>query len=185
MTRLHLVCKGLVMVTATNETGRETVVHLVGVGGLLNATDIFLDSPTHSMSGVAVGESTIALVKPDLLTGTLQTNPSLIKQCLRLFSTQMHILEERFCHLQFHDVDTRMVHTILQLVHICGLEGEKKVIFPFRLKRSVLAQIVGATPETVSRVMARLRKGGLVLQSDRQMIIPDLDRLREALPSGG
>lgn len=180
-TGLHFVCKGVVLVTTLNETGRETVLHPLGVAGILDAPDNLLDKPSYSISAKTLAESTVGFIKLDSLRQLLDTDPSRSAKLLGQVTRQMHNLEERYSQLQSHDVLNRVIHSLLELARICELEPGKQTVLPFSLKRSLLAQMVGTTQETISRVMASLRKNRLVLRSGQQITIPDTHKLREAL----
>ena len=183
VTRLHLVCQGLMMVTVLDESGLETVLHLVGVGGILGATDNLLDGTRHSMSAKALAHATIAFIKPDVLSRLIEKTPSFATKFLREIGTQVRFLEQRYRSLHSHDAFTRTAQAFLQMVHLFGLEAtnNNKVVLPIRLKRSILAQIVGATPETISRVMTQMRKKDLLQLMNHQIVIPSVQRLRDTL----
>lgn len=172
------------MVTALDESGLEAGLHLVGMGGLLDATDILPGRQTYSMSATCLGPATIALIKSDTLRRRMEHSPSLTLALLSQVSVQMRMLEDRYRLLQCRDVYVRTVHVLLQLVHISGSHSAHRIVLPFLLKRAVLARIVGTSRETISRVMAGLRRNGLVLQSDHQVTIPNLARLRDVLREG-
>ena len=51
--------------------------------------------------------------------------------------------------------------------------------FELPLKRADIADFLGLTIETVSRQITRLRKAGvIVVENNRTVTVPDLDRLR-------
>lgn len=167
------------MVTALNESGHELAMHLLGVGGILDALDIFLQKPCYSVSAKALTDAVITFIKPDVLHQRLATEPLLMLKLWRQVCAQMRALEERYSRLQSHDVSNRLLHALLDLAQCCEPPPGNKAVLPMRLTRSCLAKMVGTTPETISRVMASLRKRRLVLHSAQRITIPDVQRLRE------
>jgi CRP/FNR family transcriptional regulator len=182
-TALHLVCRGAVLVTAIDESGMEAGLHLVGVGEFLNATDLFLEHKTYSRSAECLGDAAVAAVSGEALHDRMQNSPALAASLLRQVASQMRLLEERHRQFQCRDTSARTIQALLQMVDMCATRGTKNVLLPFRLKRSVLARLVGASRETVSRVFADLLAHGLIHQSDHRLMIPDPARLEEAARS--
>lgn len=177
---LHLVCRGAVFVTASDESGTEAGLYLVGAGEFLNATDLFPEHQTYSRSAACLEDVTITAVSGEALRGWMQRSPTLTASLLRQVVSQMRLLEERHRQLQCRDTPARTIQVLLQMVDMCASRGTKNVVLPFRLKRSVLARLVGASRETVSRVLSNLLARGLVSQLDHRLMIPDPARLEEA-----
>jgi CRP-like cAMP-binding protein len=178
---LCVVCKGIVMVTSLTEGGNEAALHLMGTGGILNVTDGFLGRPASSISATALTESAVLFVKPEILHDRVKGEPDLMVRVCRHVASQMLHLQERYGRLLSHSARHRIGHAILELVRASGQLSSGKMVLPIRLKRSLLAQIAGTTQETVSRAMMSLRKRRLIQHSDRQITIPDVDRLRSAV----
>lgn len=177
---LHLVCRGAALVTAIDESGAEAGLHLVGAGEFLNATDFFLEHKTYSRSAECLGDAVVAAVLGKALHDRMQSSPALAASLLRQVASQMRLLEERHRQLQCRDTSARTIQALLQMVDGCASRGTKNVVLPFRLKRSVLARLVGASRETVSRVLSNLLARGLIHQSDHRLMIPDPARLEKA-----
>jgi CRP-like cAMP-binding protein len=177
---LHQVCRGAVLVTVIDESGMEAGLHLVGTGEFLNATDLFLEHATCSRSATCLGDVTVASIPAETLRGLLPGSPSLAASLLRQVASQMRLLEEHHSQLQCLDTSARTILALLRMVDMCASRGTKDVILPFRLKRSVLARLVGASRETVSRALADLTTRGLIHQSGHRLIVPDPARLEQA-----
>ena len=59
-------------------------------------------------------------------------------------------------------------------------EGHKSAAFELPLTRADIADFLGLTIETVSRQMTKLRKDGVIeIENNRQVTVPDLDRLAQ------
>ncbi len=187
---LHLVCRGLVMVTTLGEGGEESVLHVVGVGGIADIRDCFLSSDIHTVSARALTDTTILFIRHDELHKRLETVPSFAARLLGQTAAQLQMLEERYAERESEDAHRRVVRTLLRLVQLseqgsgavpAGRQAEG--VLPFPLGRSLLSQLAGTSPETISRVMARLRKLGVARQARHEVRIPDVRRLHEILGS--
>ncbi len=70
---------------------------------------------------------------------------------------------------------------LLEFAKPYGLELSKAVTLPLKLSRSSLAEIVGTTPETISRAISKLKQHRHLLETERETIIPDIERLRSLI----
>lgn len=178
---LHVVCKGMVIVTAFTNDGEEAALHIIGTGGILDVTDALLGRSVSSASAKVLTETIVLFVKPEILHERVKAEPDLMVKLCQQVAFQMLHLQERYRRLQSHSALSRVGHALLDLVQASGQPGFGKVVLPIRLKRSLLAQIAGTTQETISRALVSLRKRRLIQQSDRQITIPDVDRLRSVV----
>jgi CRP-like cAMP-binding protein len=87
-------------------------------------------------------------------------------------------LEEQYIVRFSQDVASRIIHVLLEFARPYGLERSKAVTLPMKLSRTSLAEIVGTTPETISRVISRLKQQRHVLETHQETIIPGIERLR-------
>jgi CRP/FNR family transcriptional regulator len=69
--------------------------------------------------------------------------------------------------------------------HIDPERADPTARFELPLKRADIADFLGLTIETVSRQLTKLRKAGIVeIENNRSVVVPDLERLRQAGASG-
>ena len=181
VTWLCVVCEGIVAVNFLDETGKEGAVHLTGPTGMLVPTDFFLGRLVHVMSAVTLSKVTVAFIKPQSLWERIERDQVFAGRLLRRLAEQMGVLEQRYARLQTQNARTRSIQIILEMVRLLGQENLQRVALPIGLTRSVMAQLIGNTPETVSRVMTQLKRDGLLKISDSHLIIPNLQALRNAL----
>ena len=76
------------------------------------------------------------------------------------------------------DVRTRVATALLKLAERLGDADEQGILIRAPLSRQDLAAMVGATPETVSRVMADLKREGLIDTGRQWVRVLDSEALR-------
>lgn len=178
---LPLVCRGLIMVTALTDVGDEVALQGYGAGEFVGLTDWLQGEEFYSVSGQALIETTVGFIRPQDLLRYVQTDPELLTTLLRQIGFQIRSLERR-AHLQaVQDASDRVIYVLLELVRQLAIPGEKNVALPTRLSRVVIAEFAGIRRETVSRVFVHLQKKQLIMQSNRHITIPCLNRLQSAL----
>ena len=179
MIGLHVLCDGWATVTKSIGMVQEgRTLYVVGAGGLLDVSDNLAASQIYSGTVKSLTNSTVAFVRSDELARRLETDQTFSGKFLRLIAKQLRALEEQYIVRLSQDAASRIIHVLLEFARPYGLEHSKTVTLPMKLSRSSLAEIIGTTPETISRAISRLKQQRHVLETPRETIIPDIERLR-------
>lgn len=179
VTGLHVLCNGWATVTKNVGTAQgDRTLYVVGAGGLLDVSDNLAVSKTYSGTAKSLTNSTVAFVRSDELVTRLESDHTFSGKLLRLLAKQLHALEEQYIFHQSQDAASRIIHVLVAFAKPYCVEPDKSVTVPMKLSRSSLAEIVGTTPETISRAISRLKQQRYMLETPRETIIPDIERLR-------
>jgi CRP-like cAMP-binding protein len=177
-----MLCDG--WATVAKSVGMEQddcTLYVVGAGGLLDISDNLASSPVYSGAVKSLTNSAVAFIRSDELARRLETDQTFSGKLLQLLAKQLRALEEQYIVRFSQDAAGRIIHVLLEFARPYGLERSKAVTLPMKLSRSSLAEIVGATPETVSRAISRLKQQRHVLETHQETIIPDIERLRSLI----
>ncbi|MCA1646299.1 MAG: Crp/Fnr family transcriptional regulator [Chloroflexi bacterium] len=181
-TQPELVCltrAGTVRLFHRERDGRETSVerlyagHLFGVTGLLPADAGGLLAQAETDVEVCSVEGGRFL---DLIS---QWPAALLELALRL-GVRVREGEELLGHLTTTGARARLAAVLHRLARN-GSETQPGGGLRLRgvPRHSELAMEIGATRETVTRVLARLEQDGYIRRFGRQIVVPDLERLAE------
>lgn len=181
VTGLHVLCNG--WATVTKHMGREgaRTLYVVGTGGLLDISDNLAASTIYSGTAKSLTSSTVAFVRSDEFASRLESDQTFSGKLLRLLARQLRALEEQYILHQSQDAASRIIHVLLAFAKPYCVERGQAVTVPMKLSRSSLAEIVGTTPETISRAISRLKQQRHILETPRETIIPDIERLRSLI----
>jgi CRP-like cAMP-binding protein len=80
------------------------------------------------------------------------------------------------------DATIRLTTMLLILAHRFGVSKSKKMVIPLRQTHLDLSHETGLARETVSRIMEKLEKEGILTYSGQQITLFDVPRLEENLP---
>ncbi|ULA62627.1 MAG: hypothetical protein LZF86_50007 [Nitrospira sp.] len=180
MIGLHVVCTGAVAVHSCNEDGHECGLHLVGIGGYLNATDALLEKNLYSVSAKVLINATVAVLRQSEFQRALREQPDFSLKLVQQVGRQMKRLEERQGELARDSACERMLALLRALADLGGEQVLNEVALPATLERADLASLIATTPETISRLLSKFQKSGVVRSSRRTILIPNLKRLKHA-----
>ena len=170
---LYVVINGRVKVFLGSDDGKEVVLTILGPGESFGEIAL-LDEEPRSASVAAMEKTTVLVIRRDRFLELLRENSDLSWAMIRSLSHLVRRLTGSVQSLALNDVYRRIVEILEQR----GVfEGEVRVINE-RLTHQLLADMVGASREMVSRIMSDLVKGGYLTVSRDQI------RINRRLPSG-
>lgn len=149
----HVIVRGRVRVFVTGEDGRELSVRILGEGGTVGGMALLEELP-RSASVEAV-EKTLALeLRRDVLISCLQRSPELAPSMLRDLSARLRYATAETQDMASLTVAERLMRRLQQLAEWCGTPAEGGTRITLPLTQQELANLVGASRESVNRALA-------------------------------
>lgn len=169
-----LVRRGRVKVVKLTEDGHEVVITIKGPGELLGEISA-LDGDPRTADVVAVETVDASLIATSDLDQFLADHHRVAHVMLRMIVGRLRDADRR--RVEFgQDVSNRVARQIVEL-YIDQQGGDDPSRLP--LTHDELAGMVGASRETVSRALSRLRARGLIATERRSIRVLDVDGLRQ------
>ena len=163
--RLYIVTEGKVKLGHTSSDGRESLLAVLGPGEIIGELTLFDPGP-RSTTATAVSPASLLYLEHEDLMHVLDTNPTLAKHMLRALAQRLRRTNESLSDLVFSDVPDRF-----------GTATDKGVHVPHDLTQEELAQLVGASRETVNKSLADFVSRGWIRLEGRAVTLLDVDRL--------
>jgi CRP-like cAMP-binding protein len=173
---LHVVTEGKVKICRTAADGRENVIAILGPGDLVGELAIF-DSQPRGASAVAVVDCTLASLSANDFRRWLGEHPAVAVDLLRALAIRLRQTNEAMADLVFTDVPGRIAKTLLGLAERFGESGGDGVRVSHDLTQEELAQLVGASRETVNKALADFASRGWIRLDGKAVVLLDTDRL--------
>lgn len=173
--RFYVLIHGLVKLFTGTTDGKEHTLYVVEEKEPFCICTIFgmKEAPLGALS---LARSRILSFPDDLIRKVAYEEPQLLVNVLKVYNkrllSSMHMIED----LALRDIYQRMASYLL---HALGLSGDDSSHVRLTVPRQELARILGTTPETVSRVLARMTAEGLVEARGRQIRLLDQQSLED------
>jgi CRP/FNR family transcriptional regulator, cyclic AMP receptor protein len=175
--QLYVVIDGKVKLTRTSTDGREVLVRVQGPGDMFGELAMF--DPTYRTSNAsAVTDARLAAIAHDDLRAVLADRPAIALLLLRELAQRLRIITDANTNLIFTDVPGRVAKALLELSDKFGTEQEDGTLVSHDLTQEELAQLVGASRETVNKALADFAARGWIQLSAKSVLLIDPDRLR-------
>jgi CRP/FNR family transcriptional regulator len=170
----YIVQTGRVKVFQLSASGREQILHVFSTGDHFAEVPAF-DGMAFPASAEALEPTTVLFFPRQLFLALLEQNPSLAINMLK--SATRHL--RRFSHLiddlSLKEIPARLAAHLLKLSEQAGQGNQVEL----SLSKRELASLLGTIPETLSRVLYRLSKEGLITVEGTRIRLIDRDALRD------
>jgi CRP-like cAMP-binding protein len=130
------------------------------------------------MTATAVAETQLLGIGNDDLNGLLQGRPGVAKVLLAALAQRLRRTNENLADLVFTDVPGRVAKALLDLSARFGRPVEEGVLVAHDLTQEELAQLVGASRETVNKALADFATRGWLRLEARAVRLLDGERLK-------
>lgn len=180
---LYLVLGGRAKLRDRDRDNREIAVSFAAEGEGFGL-EALAGLPRRVLSASAAESSEFLAVETEPLRDLLARDSALARHLLRHTAELTMHTEERTKMLAFLDVPSRLAGTILWLADRYGQANERGVEVPYWFTHQEMADLIGSTRETVTTVLADLKRGGLVASQNHHFVVVDREALKRriALP---
>lgn len=175
--RLYLVIDGKVKLGHSSGDGRENLLAILGPGELLGELTLF-DPGERTATATAVAMTQLLELQHGPFMDLVDSRPELAKHMLRALAVRLRKTNEALADLVFSDVPGRVAKALLDLAERFGEETPDGLRVAHDLTQEELAQLVGASRETVNKSLADFISRGWIRLEGRAVQILDLERVR-------
>ena len=175
--QLYVVLDGKIKLTRAATDGRESLWSVLGPGEMFGELSLFDPRPRTSTAS-AVTEVTVAALGDEALRPWLMERPEVSMHMLRALARRLRRANDVTADLVFTDVPGRVAKNLLDLAERFGEQDNAGLHVHHDLTQEELAQLVGASRETVNKALADFAARGWLQISARSVLILDPERLR-------
>jgi CRP/FNR family transcriptional regulator len=176
--KLYIILAGKIKLTKAAPDGRENLLSVHGPGEMFGELSLFDPIPRTS-SATAVTNAELAGVAHDFLRNWLSTRPEVAMHLLQALAQRLRRINEVKADLVFTDVPGRVAKALLDLAERFGSQTPGGIQVHHDLTQEELAQLVGASRETVNKALADFAARGWLQLAAKSVLITDVDRLRK------
>lgn len=176
---LYVVAEGRVKLSQSTADGTETVTDLLVPGELFGAMGS-LGEPYHLQSAAALVGTCVLRIGQEDFRQVLVDHPRVGLRVLDDVSARLARTQSDIGGQATQTVQQRVATALLRLADKLGEDrGRQGIMLEVPLSRADLAGLARSTPESVSRIMSRWKKDGVIDSGRRWTALLDRDRLKE------
>ena len=173
---LFILMSGKVKIGRRAADGRENMLSVMGPSDMFGELSLFDPGP-RTATATVLTEGRLAHLSHAALRPWLSDRPEIAEQLLRVLARRLRRTNDALADLIFTDVPGRVAKALLGLSERFGSQEADGLRVRHDLTQEELAQLVGASRETVNKALADFASRGWLRVDSRAVTILDADRL--------
>lgn len=173
---LYWLQHGAAKTYKTDKAGNEYILELGRDGDFMGYADLLAATDYTASAMLLPDGCTVGVIPRQEFFALLAHHPDVMRHFLLLLAQTRAARELRLLDLAYKPVRQRLAQALLQVAQTFGPLGH--LDHDTAVSREDLAALVGASKETVSRMLSDFRTKGLIEITGHHITIVDADRLR-------
>jgi len=170
---MYLIQEGQVKITKMSEDGREKILEILGPGDFTGEMALLDREPRSASVKTTTACVLLALSRQDFL-GLLKQNHELTLELIRELARRLREADEQIRGLSFERVESRARRLLARLAkEKLATRTDRMATAP--ITHQQLADLVGTSRETITRVVKELKDEGWLEQEGKRYLVPTAD----------
>ena len=171
--RLYLLENGRVKLIRESSDHRIHLLSIHGRGEVLGEIPVFdpTGGPRTASAIVMTNGTVVSSLERSAIFAWLDEHPRVAIDMLQVMGNRARLNNERITDLVFADVPGRLAKTLIDLAQRFGEPSEDGLVVPHDLTQEEMAQLVGASRETVNKALMEFTQRGWISRKGRTIII--------------
>ena len=174
--RMYVILEGKVKLGQTSNDGRESLLGVLGPGEMFGELSLF-DPGVRTSTATALTDAVVLGMGNEQLRLWLAGRPEVAAALLQALARRLRRTNEAMADLVFSDVPGRVAKALMDLGEKFGTVTPDGLMVTHDMTQEELAQLVGASRETVNKALADFAQRGWIRLETRQVLILDVERL--------
>ena len=174
---LYIIRTGKVKIALTSPEGQEVSLALLGPGECFGELALLDGQPRSADAEAMEAVDTYWLRRSDFISAVMH-HPAIAIQVMTVLARRLRTTDEMVQDLLFLDVHGRVAKKLIDLTETHGVRTPEGIRIEMRLTQGELAAMVGASRESVNKVMGYLTEKGYIRTDRHRTTVARLAELR-------
>ncbi|MFQ5809002.1 MAG: Crp/Fnr family transcriptional regulator [Armatimonadota bacterium] len=176
---IYLLEEGKVKLSKVANDGKEITIAVLQGGDVFGELSMS-DGETYEVFAEVLEDARVCIISRDDFSALVREKPEIAMMLIRSMSERLRRAESQIEDLVFRSVPARVAHLMMKLADEHGRVSRDGITIDLRLTHQDIANMVGATRETVTNVLNDLRNDNIIEIEQKRVRIVDQHRLEEA-----
>ncbi|MET4231563.1 Crp/Fnr family transcriptional regulator [Bradyrhizobium sp. 482_C4_N1_1] len=175
------LASGTVRISVLRPDGRQITYTLFEPGDCFGQTSL-IDEGARPQTTEASSDVEVGVLSRSAFLELSSQFPSFDKAIMRLLAAQLRVLAQNYEGASLDDLNIRVARQILQAcaVEEAGAPGSSKLLSA-RLSQAQLASMVGASRQSVNKVLQKLRHQGMIQIDYGRVLVMNMSGLKKMI----
>lgn len=184
---IYILVTGRVKIFELTAEGKEVILWFCTAGELFGIADALTANEigTRRINARSCGYTEVLSVKYQDFLKFLKENPKVSLPLLQLLSFRLREISEVLSDVSSVDVTSRVINLLYRLGERYGRKVEKGIFLELPVTHQEMADMIGASRQTVTTVLGDLKRRGLIQMEHRTLFIRDSNWNRKTTETTG
>jgi CRP/FNR family cyclic AMP-dependent transcriptional regulator len=174
--QLFIIASGKIKLGRRCADGRGHLLEIVGPTEMFGEISIFDPGPRSSTATALTDVSALSMDRT-VMWQWLADHPEIAERLLRVLARRVHRNDHDLSDFLLTDVPARVAKLLLRLAKQFGIQEDGAMRLTHDLTQEEIAQLVGASRETVNKVLIDFDRRGWIRADGKSLLITDSERL--------
>ncbi|HEB49549.1 MAG TPA: Crp/Fnr family transcriptional regulator [Desulfobulbus sp.] len=170
----YMVAEGKVKIFKVSMGGKEQILHIFGPGEPFGEVAVFHGQPFPANAATLASSSLLYFPRREFVR-LVSANPSLALNIIAMLSLRLRRFATQIENLSLKEVPGRLASYLRYLAEEQARDDRVVLDLP----KGQLASLLGTSPETLSRIFARMSEEGLIRVEGKTIHLLDMEQLRQ------
>ncbi len=175
---LYIIIKGSIKIARISEGGEEMVLAILKEGDFFGDMSL-LDGKPRSATVFSNEDSELMLISGKNFEKVIEKHPRIALKLLKELTSRLRKADDLIGNLAFLNVTGRIAGILLEFAEEYGQKTEEGVIIKSRPTHQAIANMIGASRETVTRVLKQLEDKKYISMSGKDITILDKENIKD------
>ncbi|MDR0269699.1 Crp/Fnr family transcriptional regulator [Paenibacillus sp.] len=176
--KLYYVKRGRIKLTKSTDEGKELILYMYQAGDMVGQADPFF-SPKHSFTAEVIEESEIGVIDQKDLEVLICQHCDFAIDFMKWMGIHHRLTQTKFRDLMMYGKPGALCSTLIRLSNTYGEKNGENILIHKKITHTDLSNMIGATRESVNRMLSDLRKKDAVEYENGMIVIKDLEMLQD------
>jgi len=176
---VYLLLEGRVKLSRLSDQGQESIQWFCFPGEFFGISEYTYDHDS-GLYAQALSDASLLLIPRKEFNRLILQSPALALTVIEQLSSRVRTLGDMLLHITCGSAQDRLLNLLQRLSEIYGNPSDKEINIAMYLTHQEIADMIGVCRQTVSTLLAGLKKNGLVTSNRRGITIHNLPRLNNA-----
>lgn len=176
--KLFYIVHGRVKITKATDDGKQLILDMYQTGDMFGQLDT-MNASHHSFNAEVAEDSLLGIIQQKDLEVLLWQHGDLAIEFMKWMSQMHRTTQTKFRDLMMFGKPGALCSVLIRLSNSYGKPMGDSILIPTRLTNTELAEMIGATRESVNRMLSDLKRQDIIDYQDNLIVIKDLEYLRD------
>ena len=177
---LYFIREGAIKIVLPSRLGDERIITIFSAGDFFGEMAL-LDGLPRSADAVAIQSSRLLVLDRSDFLRFLNTNDTAMEKILATLSIRLRKTDELLEDASFLNIPARFAKKLLEIGETFGSSQGNTLKISLKLSQKEIADMIGATRESINKELRVLREKGLVSVTDESITVHDIERLKRRI----